>query len=69
MVILMYMVGHTCPYIYYAVICSSWYIFEPNRLHELALKRIGRYFKEIMKKGLVLNPSPLMCNIFCLPEE
>ena len=52
----MYMLGYKCPDIYYAVNYCAQYMFAPNYLHDLALKRIGSYLKATMKKGLYLNP-------------
>jgi hypothetical protein len=36
--------------------------------HELALKRIGRYFKQTMKCGMIMNPSTGICKIDAYPD-
>ncbi len=38
----------------------------PRHLHELVLKRIGRYLKATRNRGLVLNPSEML-KIDCYP--
>jgi hypothetical protein len=44
---LLYLSGHACPDITFAVNCCARYImFSPKRLHELALKLIGHYLKQ-----------------------
>jgi hypothetical protein len=43
---LLYLSGHTCPDITFAVNCCARYMFCPKHSHELALKRIGRYLKQ-----------------------
>ncbi len=35
---LLYLSGHTCPDITYAVNCCAWYMFAPRHSHEVALK-------------------------------
>lgn len=54
---LLYLAGHTRPDIAYAVNCCARYMFNPKHIHELALKRIGRYLKATRRRGLILNPS------------
>ena len=54
---MLYLAGHTRPDIAYAVNCCAPYIFAPKLVHEVALKRIGRYLKATRDKGLILNPS------------
>jgi hypothetical protein len=54
---LLYLSGHTCPDIAYAVNCAAWYMFYPKKSHEEALKRIGRYLKATRNSGLIINPS------------
>ncbi len=43
---LLYLSGHTCPDIPFAVNCCARYMFCPKHLHELALKGIGCYLKQ-----------------------
>ena len=64
---LLYLCGHSRPDIAYAVHQCARYNFEPKRSHELALKRIGRYLKGTMSKGLILDPSDDY-NIDCYPD-
>jgi hypothetical protein len=45
---LLYLSGHTCPDIAYAVNCAARYMFCPKKSHE-ALKQIGRYLKAACK--------------------
>ena len=54
---MLYLAGNTRPDIAYAVNCCTWYTFAPKLVHEVALKRIGRYLKASRDKGLILNPS------------
>jgi hypothetical protein len=54
---LLYLSGHTCPDITFAVNCCARYMFCPKHSHELALKRIGRYLKQTPDRGMVMNPS------------
>ncbi|KAL7489424.1 hypothetical protein ACHAW6_015024 [Cyclotella cf. meneghiniana] len=54
---LLYLSGHSCPDIAYAVNCCARYMFNPKLLHEKALKRIDRYLKATRDKGLVFKPS------------
>ena len=53
---LLYLSGHTRPDIAYAVNCCARYMFAPRNIHEIAIKRIGRYLKATRDKGLILNP-------------
>ncbi|KAL7479908.1 hypothetical protein ACHAW6_005627 [Cyclotella cf. meneghiniana] len=53
---LLYLAGHTCPDIGYAVNCCAHYTFNPCLSHEKALKRIGHYLKATHDKGLILKP-------------
>ncbi len=48
---LLYLSG---PNIAYTVNCCA---FFPKHSHELALKRIGRYLKQTLKRGMIMNPS------------
>ena len=54
---LLYLSGHTCPDIAYAVNCCARYMFAPKHSHELALKRIGRYLKNTSERGMVIQPT------------
>ena len=65
---LLYLTGHTCTDIEYSVNYCTQYLFAPNNFHELELKWIGCYLKATTNKGLVLNPSSLMCKIDCFPD-
>ncbi|KAL7516191.1 hypothetical protein ACHAWF_000031, partial [Thalassiosira exigua] len=37
--------------------CARYTFVEPKRSREAAVKRIGRYLKDTMIKGLVLDPN------------
>ncbi len=52
---LLYLSGHTCSDIAYAVNCAAWYMFCPKKSHEEALKRIGRYLKATCNHGLIIK--------------
>ncbi len=65
---LLYLSGHTCPDITFAVNCCARYMFCPKHLHELALKRIGRYLKQTPDRGMVMNPSSDVCKIDAYPD-
>ena len=54
---LLYLSGHTCPDITYAVNCCARYMFCPKHSHKLALKCVGRYLKNIFSHGMVINPT------------
>ena len=43
-------------------------MFSPKHLHELALKRIGRYLKQTADRGMVMNPSSDVCKIDAYPD-
>ncbi|KAL7483296.1 hypothetical protein ACHAW6_008946 [Cyclotella cf. meneghiniana] len=64
---LLYLSGHSCPDIAFAVHQCARYTFHPTRRHELALVRIGRYLKGTMNKGLVMSPS-LHPRVDCYPD-
>ena len=49
--------GHTRPDCAFAIHQCARYTFEPKKIHEVALKRLGRYLKGTMDKGLILDPS------------
>ncbi|KAL7474036.1 hypothetical protein ACHAW6_000037 [Cyclotella cf. meneghiniana] len=53
---ILYLLGHSCPDIAYAVNCCAHYMFSPHLSHKKALKRIGQYLKATWEKGLILNP-------------
>jgi hypothetical protein len=53
----LYLSGHTRPDIAFAVNCCARYMFNPRHLHELALKRLGRYLKQTPDRGMVMNVS------------
>jgi hypothetical protein len=57
---MLYLAGHTRPDIAYAVNCCARYMFAPRLVHEVALKRIGRYLKATRDKGLILNTSGML---------
>ena len=65
---LLYLSGHTRPDITYAVNCCARYMFNPKHIHELALKRIGRYLKQTCDRGMVMNPSSDVCKIDAFPD-
>jgi hypothetical protein len=65
---LLYLSGHTCPNITFAVNCCARYMFCPKHLHELALKQIGRYLKQTPAQGMVMNPSSDVCKIDSYPD-
>ena len=65
---LLYLSGHTCPDITFAVNCCARYMFCPKHSHELALKRIGRYLKQTPYRGMVMNPSSDVCKIDAYPN-
>jgi hypothetical protein len=60
---LLYLSGHTCPDITFAVNCCSCYMFCPKRLHMLALKLIRGYLKQTCDWGMVMNPLSNVCKI------
>lgn len=64
---LLYLVGHSRPDCAFAVHQCARYTFEPKRVHEVALKRIGRYLKGTMDKGLILTPSNDL-TVDCYPD-
>jgi hypothetical protein len=65
---LLYLSGHTRPDITFAVNCCARYMFCPKHLHELALKRIGRYWEQTPDRGMVMNPSSDVCKIDAYPD-
>ena len=61
----LYLSGHNCPYIAYAVNFCSRYIFSPKHSHETTLKRIGHYLKATRDRGSILNPNSDVCKLDC----
>jgi len=64
---LLYLCGHSRPDIAFAVHQCARYTFEPKRSHEAALKRIGRYLKGTLDKGLILDPTDDL-SVDCYPD-
>ena len=64
---LLYLSGHTRPDVVYAVNCCARYMFCPKHSHELALKCIGRYLKQTLERGMVMNPSTDICKTDAYP--
>jgi hypothetical protein len=54
---LLYLQGHSCPDITYAVSQCSRFVHSPRRSHEIALEHIGQYLKGTLDEGLILKPS------------
>ena len=52
-----YLTGHTCCDLGLASSQVARYVHCPQRSHELALERIGRYLKGTADKGLILHPK------------
>ncbi len=59
--------GHSRPDITFATHQCACYMFAPKQSHENALKRIGRYLKGTLDKGLILTPSDNL-KIDCYPD-
>jgi hypothetical protein len=51
-----YLYGHTRPDIAFAVSQCARFSSNPKRIHDEALKRIGRYLLQTRDRGLLLNP-------------
>ena len=64
---LLYLSGHTRPDLTYSVSQVARFMFAPNRLHEDAIKRIGRYLVGTWDKGMILKPTTLL-NINAYPD-
>jgi len=64
---LLYLTGHSRPDCSFAVHQCARYTFEPKFSHMAALKRIGRYLKGTVDKGLILDPSEELC-LDCYPD-
>ncbi len=59
--------GHSRPDITFATHQCARYTFAPKQSQENALKRIGRYSKGTLDKGLILTPSDDL-KIDCYPD-
>ncbi len=66
---LLYLAGHTCPDITYAVNCDARYIFFPELVHKQALKQICLHLKATADKGLIMKPFEKLLKIdsFTMP--
>ena len=51
----LYLQGHTHPDISFTVNQCAHYAFRPKKSHEEAIKRIGRYLKGTMDKGIIMT--------------
>ena len=65
---LLYLAGHTCPDITYAISCAARYMICPKLVHKQVLKRIGRYLKATADKGLIMKPSEKLLKIDSFPD-
>ena len=65
---MLHYLNHTRPDCAFAIHQCARYTFEPKRSHEAAAKRIGRYLKGTMDKGLILDPSDDY-SINCYPDS
>ncbi len=65
---LLYISGHTCPDIAYAVDCAARYMFCSKKSQEEALKQIGRYLKATCDHGLIIKPSSGVLKIDTYPD-
>lgn len=52
-----FLAQHTCPDITFAVHQCARFSSQPTALHELAVKRIGRYLLQTKDHGLILHPE------------
>jgi hypothetical protein len=59
--------GHSRPDIPFATHQCACYTFAPKQSHKNALKRIERYLKRTLDKGLILAPSYDL-KIDCYPD-
>ena len=64
---MLHYLNHTRPDCAFAIHQCARYTFEPKKIHEIAVKRIGRYLKGTMDKGLILDPSDDL-TIDCYPD-
>ena len=59
--------NHIRPDCAFAIHQCARYTFEPKKSHEAAAKRVGRYLKGTMDKGLILDPSDDL-TLDCYPD-
>ncbi|KAL7546223.1 hypothetical protein ACHAWF_011446, partial [Thalassiosira exigua] len=64
---MLHYLNYTRPDCAFAIHQCARYTFESKRSHEAAVKRIGRYPKGTMDKGLVLDPSDDL-TVHCYPD-
>jgi hypothetical protein len=64
---MMHYLNHTRPDCVFAVHQCARYTFEPKKSHEAAVKRIVRYLKGNMDKGIILDPSNDL-TLDCYPD-
>jgi histone deacetylase 1/2 len=55
---LMYLASNSRPDIAFAVHSCVRFTHCPKRVHEKALKRIGRYLKGTRERGMIIRPTP-----------
>ena len=65
---IIYLSGHNRLDIAFAVNCCNQYTFRPKIYHELALKRLVRYFKHTKDCGLVLDPHYDIFKVYTYPD-
>jgi hypothetical protein len=53
---LLYLSGHTRPDLAYSISQVAWFMFNAKRLHEIAIKQIGRYLIGTKDKGMIIKP-------------
>ncbi len=54
---LLYLAGHTCPDITYAVNSAAKQMFYPKLVHEYAVKQTGCYLKATSDNGSIMKSS------------
>ena len=64
---MLHYLNHTRPYCAFDIHQCFRYMFERKKLHEVAVKRIGRYLKGTMDKDLILDRSDDL-TIDCHPD-
>jgi hypothetical protein len=64
---LLYLSGHTCPDIAFAVQQCVRYTFKPTKRHVTALKHIGRCLKGTQSKEIIMKPSKHI-HVDCYPD-
>ena len=66
-VMLLYLSGYACPYIYFAINCCARYMFRTKISHELVLKRLAQYLIHTQDRGQfwiqILISSKLKSNL------